>query len=361
MKITLLKKKIAAGLAAATFTLTLGTAVPQAEASVLGAVLGGISAGAQAIQARNQLKHYDTDQREEFFQAMKEHYGVNEDEELNARLDYLMAGLTEGIGRIDPTVYDKPYNYFINNETTFNAFCSVGHNMSINTGLFNLVDNDDEIAVVIGHEMAHGQKDHVMKGLNKKIPVIIAAGAASGGSVGVALGGALAANIIDATSITKPQEWEADNLAFDYMINSRFNPGACAAIWQHVIDAYGTQSKNFVGEIFSPSDHPSHEARRDNYNKKVLEYSGNHVEVTDGVVMVNKKEFVRPAATETASGAERAYLIAGRLARIYAGGGSNSYASLEDNTIYFGGQVIMECTENDPDASALTNLLNTIR
>ena len=201
-----------------------------------------------------------------------------------------------------------------------------------------------------------------MSSINKKIPVLIAAGAAGGGSIGVAIGGAVAANIINATAITKPQEWEADNLAFDYMVNSRFNPGACAAIWQRVMEQMGVQKHNFVGDIFSPSDHPGHKERRDNYNKKLFEYSGNHVQVTDGTVMVNGKSFVAPADTDAASGAERAYLIAGRLARVYAnGGGAGSYAANDGGSIMLGGQYIMACTSDDPDADTLVKLLNAIR
>ena len=96
---------------------------------------------------------------------MKEKYGVNEDEELNARLDVIMANLSDAIAKIDPSIKDKPYNYFINPDESFNAFCSLGHNVSVNTGMFNLVANDAEIAVVLGHEMGHGQKEHVRKSL----------------------------------------------------------------------------------------------------------------------------------------------------------------------------------------------------
>ena len=43
--------------------------------------------------------------------------------------------------------------------------------MSINTGLFSVLTNDDEIAVVLGHEMGHGQKDHPAKGARRSLPL----------------------------------------------------------------------------------------------------------------------------------------------------------------------------------------------
>jgi len=84
---------------------------------------------------------------------------------LNERLDIIMANLSAAIAQVDPSIQQKPYNYFINTDESFNAFCSLGHNISVNTGMFNLVANDAEIAVVLGHEMGHGQKEHVRKSL----------------------------------------------------------------------------------------------------------------------------------------------------------------------------------------------------
>ena len=106
----------------------------------------------------------------------------------------------------------------------------------------------------------------------------------------------IAVNQIDTVAITKSAEWEADNLAFDYVINAGYNPGAAAAIWQRVEEKYGKSKSSFAGEIFSPSDHPTHQQRRENYVKKLFEYSGKHVTAEKGVVKVNGKALVKPAA-----------------------------------------------------------------
>ena len=80
--------------------------------------------------------------------------------------------------------------------------------MSINTGLFSVLTNDDEIAVVLGHEMGHGQKDHPAKGARRSLNMSIL-GAATGTDLGV-----IVANVINNRNITKPMEREADALAF---------------------------------------------------------------------------------------------------------------------------------------------------
>ena len=324
MKVSSLKKKIAAVISAGMLGTTIAftaVPVPAANASILGALIG---TGIQIAAVEQQLGYLDKDGRHELNDSMRQQYGVNDDPELNERLDTIMQYLTAGIGSVDPSIYDKPYNYFINNDTSFNAFCSLGHNISVNTGLFNLVNNDDEIAVVIAHEMAHGQKNHVVKGFHKTIPVALGSAvlAESTGGIGGAVLATVLNNQITAKSITKPQEWEADNLAFDYLNNTPYNPGACAAIWQRVMEKMNSSdSQNFVGEIFSPSDHPTNIQRRDNYSKKLTELSDNHVTVADGIISINGKTFLSCANNPDSdmSAAERSYLIAGNLAKLYKG------------------------------------------
>ena len=50
---------------------------------------------------------------------MKKQYGVNNDAYYNNKIDTIMANLTAAIGAVDPTIYDKPYNYFINQDQSF--------------------------------------------------------------------------------------------------------------------------------------------------------------------------------------------------------------------------------------------------
>ncbi len=362
MKLKDLQKKVIAGLAAAVCgTAIVFTAVPVPTANAgWGAIIGAIASdAAEYNEATKQISYYDNDGRDEYFQHLKDKYGVNEDEYLNSRLASIMGNLSSAIAQVDPSINDKPYNYFVNTDTTFNAFCSLGHNMSVNTGMFTLVDNDDEIAVVLGHEMGHGQKEHVRKSYVKQLRVNILADIIAGGS-GQAMG-AVFANYASATQVTKPQEWEADNLAFDYITHSGYNPGACAAIWQRVIEKQGSNSQNFVGEIFSPSDHPTNEQRRENYEKKLKEYSGSKITVKDGKVQVNGKDFVTTAASDTMSGPERSYFVAGNLAVAYHNGTASADAYAQDGTVMLGDQPIVTPVDGDESAETLAARLNSIK
>ena len=357
-----LQKKILSGIGASCMGLLLifGQPAP-VQAAGWGNLIG---AGVQYVQLNKEIKYYNNDGREEYFQQLKEKYGVNEDAGLNEKLDGIMSRLSASIGSTDGSITSKPYNYFINTDTTFNAFCTLGHNLSVNSGLFDLLSNTDEIAVVIGHEMGHGQKDHPAKSMQKSMPYELIAQiyAASQNSSGANRAAGIFANYATATQVTKPQEWEADNLAFDYITQAGYNPGACAAVWQRVIEKQGCSSSNFVDEIFSPSDHPSNEDRRGNYSKKLTDYSKNAVTVQDGIVRVHNKVFITASDIGGMSGKERAYLIAGNLAAAFHNGLNNQDAYSDENgTVYLGQQAILTAQANDPAAADLAALLNQIK
>ena len=156
--------------------------------SIIGAVIGGAVA---ANEMNAQIKYYNTTEegRQALFEELQEKYGVYYRYDLNSQLDRIFANLTAAIGSMDATIYDRPYNYFINREDSFNAFCTLGHNMSVNVGLYSYLSNEDEIAVVLAHEMGHGQKDHPAKGMKRSLgPSILAS------ATGTVLG-TIAANI----------------------------------------------------------------------------------------------------------------------------------------------------------------------
>lgn len=327
---------------------------PAAEAdasSLIGAAIGGIVAHAQLNAVLH--KYNDNDEgRQEYFQEMKKQLGVNEDYALNHQLDRIMTNLTAGIGAVDPSIYKKPYHYFINNDKSFNAFCTLGHNLSVNTGLYQTLTNEDEIAVVLAHELGHGQKDHPAKGARRSLNMQIL-GAATGTQAG-----AVMAAVINNRNITKPMEREADALAFDYITHTDYNPGATAAVWQRVLDLSKNQPSSFQQFL---SDHPADSDRRDTYVRRLTQYSGGHVTNSDGIVKVNTKVFTTPAAVGGMSSRERSYFVMGNLAAAYHNGQNKQEVTVDGNTVRMGNQPIMTCASGDEPADTLAQRLRQIK
>ena len=253
---------------------------------------------------------------------IKGKYGVNTDPTANAMLARIMTRLSDAVALTDDSIVKKPYNYFVNNDQSFNAFCTLGHNMSVNIGAFTKLNyNEDELAFVIAHEMGHGQKNHPAAGVKRALPLSILSAlyASQNRNSASSVGAALVSTIGTAKWVTKPMESQADNLAFDYATAAGYNVGGGAALWQHVLEKNGSKSSGFA-ELFN--DHPTSVSRRDNYSKKITQWSGNKVKVNaeDGQITVAGKPFYTPAKTSTMSPQEQAYLIAGNLAAVYHDG-----------------------------------------
>lgn len=348
-------------------TLSYGTIPTKpAEAFNWGNLAGAIFVTtAQQQQLEKQLNYLDTDGRNEYFNQIKSELGENQDYYYNTILDDIMNRLTYVISLEYPSIKDKPYNYFINNDETYNAFCTVGHNLTVNTGMFKLLNNNqDELAIVVAHELAHGQKDHVQSSAKKSFSINLLANiyASQNTDIFSVLSTNILANNMKAKGITKKQEQQADDIAFDYTVKAGYNVGAGAATWQRFIDKMGESKKNFVGELFSPSDHPSHQSRRNNYSEKLTKYSNNKVKVDakTGMITINRHDFIIPVEANDMSCQERAYLIAGNLAAVYHNHPKNPpKAYLNDNTIYMGNQAIMvvEYGENGNDIVDYLNII----
>ena len=360
-----LTKKITAGITAAAVGLTvICTAPATAAAEVSWETIAGtvISATISYNQLNKELKLVnDTEEgRMQLFQQFQQKQGVNNDPVLNSRLDKIMQNLTRAVGKVDKTIYDKPYKYFISNEKTLNAACSLGHVMMVNTGTFDYLPTDDEIAAIVGHEMGHGQKDHVMKGskkrLNKLVAAQLGAAAAGGGTVASAVASVMATNSI--AHGDRKLETEADNLAWEYILHTDYNIGAPAAVMQRLAELYGEKNNS---NFLKPSDHPDTDKRRDNYANKLYEYSDKHASAKNGVITINGKTFTTVAATDSMSSAERSFFVLGNLAKAYHNGKNVSEATVTDGTIYLGNIAIMTPDYGDEDAYTLAQRLNEIK
>lgn len=361
------KSKIIVGAALLAVSVLSFTLPQQAEAINLGSIAGKAVGAAKEQQEINKaLNYYDNEGRHELFEALKQEDGVNSDYYANAMLGRIMQRMTPAIAKSDATINSKPYNYFVNNQEFFNAYCALGHNMSVNIGAFWFLDyNEDKLAAVIAHELVHGQKEHPIKGAKKKMSVDFVMK-----TVGSEIGGAngLAAQVVAVhaknTGVTKPNEWEADNIAFTYMADAGYNVGAPAAVWQAVIESSSDSSKKDVlSDILNPSTHPKDSDRRNNYSKKLTEYSNGKVTVdaNSGEVKINGKTFMTPAAAGNMSGMQRSYFVAGNLAAIYHAGQNTQNAYAEGGTVKIAGKGIITPVAGDISAGELVTILNNIK
>lgn len=365
MRKNVLYKKICCSLV--TFSLCCGAAAYPLKAEafdLVGAIGAVVSVSAQYAYLDKQVNYINHDGRDNYMSQVKEKYGVCDEPRANEMLADVMERLSAAVAKTDPSITKEPYNYFVNNQTTFNAFCTLGHNMSVNIGLFNILNyNEDEIAFVVGHEMAHGQRNDPANGVRQSLPLQLLTAlyqSQNPGAISV-ISSNILQNIGTAKGITLPMEKKADEMSFTYAVGANYNVGAGAAVWQRVLEKMGENKENFVSELFSPSDHPQHKARRDKFNERITEYSNKVVKVDGktGIVYVKNKAIGAPAALSSMSTLERAYLVGGNLAAVYHNKrniSSPPNVYLSNGTLYLGQKAIMTITDADNGNTLLNNL-----
>lgn len=327
-------------------------------ASVTEILLGGAF---EYIYLQKTLSNYHYNQNKQILANYKKQYGVDEDARANEQLDTVMTKLIGVIGKQEEI---KPeYSWFVNKDTSFNAFCGLGHNVSVNIGLFKYLNyNEDQLAFVLAHEMVHGQKNHSLKSVKKIVPVSVAQSLymSSNPTYSSYILSSIAGNMAVARYSTLPQEKEADKISYDYAVDAGYNPGAGAAIWARVFAKNGNNAGSFFEKIVNPNDHPTNAQRVAYFSERMTQYSNNKVKVQDKAVYVDGKYWAAPLAADGLLGEERAYLIAGNLASVFHAYPEGKQAYAEDGLVKIDGRIVMTPVEGDLSPGELVSNLNQI-
>jgi predicted Zn-dependent protease len=143
-------------------------------------------------------------------------------------------------------------------DDTANAFALPGGRIGVNKGMFKLADNQDQLAVVLGHELAHVVARHGAERVSDNLAAqaAVAAGSAYAGSrgvnpdqVGALLGAGAQLGVL--LPFSRTQESEADTLGQRYMAKAGFDPRAAVTLWQKMDAQGGSKPPAFL------STHPS--------------------------------------------------------------------------------------------------------
>ncbi|MBC8433015.1 MAG: M48 family metalloprotease [Desulfobacterales bacterium] len=120
------------------------------------------------------------------------------------------------------------YHFYVIEEDSLNAFASPAGHIFVNSGLIQAMENEEELAGVISHEIAHASLRHISKKIerSKKTSKATMAGMAAGillaiGGAGDAAGavimGSAAAGQTAALAYSRDDEAEADQVGLKYL------------------------------------------------------------------------------------------------------------------------------------------------
>lgn len=153
----------------------------------------------------------------------------------------------------------------------FNALVAPNGMMQIWSGLLLRVDNEAELAAVLGHEMGHYMQRHSLakfrdaRAKSDAAAILTAGLGAIGGLAGLAL---MAGHM----SFSRDQEREADEIGLRLMARAGYTPISASEVWQQLIDeqkADPNPKKDSENVLFAT--HPSSEERMNTLKAKATE------------------------------------------------------------------------------------------
>lgn len=144
-----------------------------------------------------------------------------------------------------------------------NAWCMAGGKMAVYTGLLDKVQpTDDELAAVMGHEIAHALLSHQAEKMSRAMMQNLGlnAGMIAAGMFGYNVRGlASVADTVATIGLQLPNsreaESEADRIGIEMAAKAGFNPQAAVTLWEKMIKVGGTGAPEWL------STHPNPETR----------------------------------------------------------------------------------------------------
>ena len=171
------------------------------------------------------------------------------------RVYKVMQRLVPQVATFRPDAARWPWQLVLINEDTVNAHVMAGGKITFYTGLIRKLKlTDDEIAAVMGHEMAHALREHSREKMSQS----------AAGDLAVSIGGALLGLGSGATQMasmgkqlaldlpfSRSMESEADLYGLELAARAGYDPRAAITLWQKMAQVGGSGGPSFL------STHPN--------------------------------------------------------------------------------------------------------
>lgn len=197
----------------------------------------------------------------EAFSSMKSKNPISNNSRYNQFAQCIAYRLTQEVG--------GQWEVVVFEDDTLNAFALPGNKIGVHSGLINLVDNQDQLAAVIGHEIGHVLSRHSNERLSQETAVSTGLSMAQAVTQPQTALGQTALGLLGVGAqygvilpYSRVHETEADTIGLELMSKAGFDPRQSIKLWQKMEQASkGGQPIEFM------STHPAHASRIDNLNQ----------------------------------------------------------------------------------------------
>lgn len=168
--------------------------------------------------------------------------------------------------------------FIIQDDQTLNAFCTPGGYIYVYTGLIKYLEKADDLAGVMGHEIAHADRRHSIKQLQSQYGISILTSIVLGESAGdlAQIAGQLAGNGA-LLKFSRVHETEADEFSVRYLSGSPYACNGAASFFQKLLDKGQSGS---TPEFMSTHPSPTNRVEDINNTAKAMGCSTNSISET---------------------------------------------------------------------------------
>ena len=204
------------------------------------AVVGCVSESSLRVQASQQ------------FQQMRRQIPVSENP---AERAYIFCVAQSVLRVVEEPYASQAWEIEVFDMPDANAFAMPGGKIGVYSGLLKVARDQDQLAAVIGHEIAHVTREHQVQQVNRGL-VTQGAAAMVGASVGMQNEAKLLAQLGLTLPFSRKHESEADDVGLLYMADAGFDPRASVTLWKNMEEkSGGARPPLFL------STHPAPESR----------------------------------------------------------------------------------------------------
>jgi predicted Zn-dependent protease len=238
---------------------------------IISTIVFGIAACATSPEGRKQLKLVSSEQIDamgiQSFEQMKQDSPISNDKNIQQYVNCIA-------NKIIPHVKQNPnpsaWEVVVFDDDQANAFALPGYKIGVYTGLLKYAKNQDQLAAVMGHEVAHVIAEHGNERVSNQMATqaglsiaavllgteqddntaLIMAGLGLGAQYGVIL------------PFSRSHESEADLIGLDLMAKAGFDPKESVTLWQNMAQS-GLSPPEFM------STHPSSDTRIEQLRERI--------------------------------------------------------------------------------------------
>ena len=180
-----------------------------------------------------------------------------------------------------------PFQFHVVLDDNANAFATPNGIIVVHSGLINLLENEAQLAAVLGHEIAHSTHEHTWRRqqFHKGKRMAIAIGGMFAAAYGL---NSLAdiATLVNAAIVSghsRSMENQSDRVGLQYMVSAGYDPREAPAVWKLMAKKHGVQATDFFWS--------SHENQATRRSYLMNELKNNYRDLDYTRLNTNEKEF----------------------------------------------------------------------